>query len=83
MTDLLTLPASDLVARIKTLEAALVQRKHAFITLSVAHDEALERLRDARMDARAAHNAAIESAALLADQANQYSLGAAIRGLRR
>ena len=31
----------------------------------------------------AAHNAALEAAALLADQANQYCLGAAIRGLRR
>ena len=68
MTDLLTLPASDLVARIAALEGDVERLRAETRTL-----------RNAALNE---HNAAIEAAALLADGWSTH-VGAAIRGLGR
>ena len=79
MTDLLTLPASDLVARIRELEGENERLNASF----ERHSVRLATERDHhRTASHAAHNAALEAAAAIADPVSTH-VGAAIRGLRR
>ena len=68
MTDLLTLPASALVARIRELEGENERLRAETRTL-----------RNAALNE---HNAALDAAAAIADPVSTH-VGAAIRGLRR